>query len=54
MYVPTHLTAQSILVNVLVDTSCNVFCQFSKPISESEAHHVIILQPSTPSAVGLT
>jgi hypothetical protein len=53
IYVPTHLTARSILEHLLVDTSCSLCFQFSNPTSESVAHEVMLCQLSTPSTVGL-
>jgi hypothetical protein len=54
IFVPTHLTAQSILAHLRVDTSCSLYCQFSNPVFESVAHEVMLHQLSTPSAVGFT
>jgi hypothetical protein len=53
-FVPTHHTARSILAHLLVETSCSLCCQFSKPVSESVAHEVMLHQLSTPSVVGFT
>jgi len=39
---PTHLTTRSILMHFLVETSCNLCCQFSKPVFESDTHKVIL------------
>jgi hypothetical protein len=52
IFVPTHLTARSILAHLLMDTSCSLCCQFYKLMSESIAHEVMLLQLSTPFAVG--
>jgi hypothetical protein len=52
--VPTHVTTRSILAHILVETSCNLYCQFSKNVSESDVHDRILLQLSTPYAVGFT
>jgi hypothetical protein len=54
IFVPTHLTARSILAHLHVDTSCNLCCQFSNLVSESVAYEVILCQLSTPSTVGFT
>jgi hypothetical protein len=54
IFVPMHLTTRSILAYLHVDTSCSLYCQFSNPGFESVAHEVMLCQPSTPSAVGLT
>jgi hypothetical protein len=51
--IPTHLTAWSIHAHLLVETSCRHYCQFSRPVSKSEAHDVILLHLSTPSTIGL-
>jgi hypothetical protein len=37
-----------------MENSCNICLQFSRPVSESKAHDVMLLQLSTPSTVGLT
>jgi hypothetical protein len=52
--IPTHLTVQSILSHLLVETSCSHCCQFSKPISDSVTHEVVLHQLTIPSTVGLT
>jgi hypothetical protein len=39
---PTHLTAQSILAHILMDTSCSLCCQFSNTVSESVVHEVML------------
>jgi hypothetical protein len=44
----------SILAHLLVETSYSLCYQFSRPLSESEEHKVMILHLSTPSEVGLT
>jgi hypothetical protein len=49
---PTHLIVHSILVHLLVETLCHLCCQFSKPVSESETHEVILCQVSTRSTIG--
>jgi hypothetical protein len=51
---PTHITVRSILVHLLVETSCNLCCHFSKIVYESNVHDMILLQLSTPFAVGFT
>jgi hypothetical protein len=33
IYVPTHLTAWSILAHLLVDTLCSLYCHFSNLVS---------------------
>jgi hypothetical protein len=43
MFVPTHLSAQSILTHLLMETSCNHCFQFSKTVSELEENDVMIL-----------
>jgi len=43
MFVPTHLSAQSILTHLLMETSCNHCLQFSKTVSELEENDVMIL-----------
>jgi hypothetical protein len=52
--VPIHLNAQVIQAHFLVDTSCSLCFQFSKASSESDVHELILLQLSTPSAIGFT
>jgi hypothetical protein len=54
IYVPTHLTARSMLSHIRVDTSCSLCFQFSNPMSESIAHEVMLCQLSKPFAVGFT
>jgi hypothetical protein len=54
IFVPTHLMTRSILAHLLVDTSCNLCCQFSKLIFESVAHEVMLRQLSIMSAIGFT
>jgi hypothetical protein len=52
--VSTHLTARSILAHILVETSCSLCCNFSKPIFESVTHEVMLCQLSILSVVGFT
>jgi hypothetical protein len=52
--VPIQCKDKVIHAHRLVDTSCILYCQCSRPSSESDAHKLILLQLSTPSAVGLT
>jgi hypothetical protein len=52
--VPTHLIARSILAHLLVETSCNICFQFCKLVSKSDMHGVVLLQLSTPFAIGFT
>ena len=54
IYMPNHLTAWSILAHLLVETSCSLCYQFSRPMSESVAHEVMLHQLSIPYAVGFT
>ena len=49
-----HLNAQVIQAHFLVDTSCSLCCQLSRLSFESDAHELMLLQLSTPSAVELT
>jgi hypothetical protein len=52
IYVPTHLSAWSIRAHLVIYTSCSLCFQFSKLVSESIAHEVMILQWIISSAVG--
>ena len=52
--IPIHLTMRSILAHLVVETSCSLCCQFSKLVSDPDAHEVILCQLSIPSVVGFT
>jgi hypothetical protein len=52
--VPIQHKDRFIWAHLLVDTSCILCCQFSRPTSESDAHELKLLQLSTPSIVGST
>jgi hypothetical protein len=53
-YVPIQRKDRFIHAHILVDTSCILYCQFSRPTSESDVHELKLLQLSAPSVVGST
>ena len=49
---PTLQTHLVILAHLLMETSCNLFFQFSRASLESDVHEFTLLQLSFPSSVG--
>ena len=50
---PTLRTILVILAHLRMETSCNLFYQFSRASSESDVHEITLCQLSFPSVVGL-
>lgn len=51
--VPIQCNDLVILAHLLVETSCNLCCQFSRPSSESDEQELILCQLKFPYVVGL-